>query len=121
MLKRLIGKLVVAGLLSGVAIFVAASPSSAARDNPCMDAAHYSQQLDDYTTAALETYQRLNAFENATSLVTPIATVYAVDLNGTTQYYGESAYITELQNAQHVYDQSQYYLDYFVDTTDICP
>jgi hypothetical protein len=71
--KRQIGRFLVVGLLSGGAMSVAASPSSAARDNRCMDEANYNSQVQWYEDQWDASYDSLEAWANAVHYVNPLS------------------------------------------------
>src|SRR5436190_258608 len=84
MMKRMIGQLVVAGLLSGGAMFAAASPSSALPDNRCMDEQHYVQQVQWYEDWTFSYFVSLEAWQNADHFVNPLSgqETWAADVSG---------------------------------------
>jgi hypothetical protein len=122
-LKRLIGKSVVAVLLSGGAMVVAASPSSAARDNKCIDAQHYAQAVQNMTDSYVDAAAVLADWQNAYYYKDPLTgfEVWQANVWGVThQVYFLSDYNAQVGAAQLTANQMQGQLEYFVDNFNIC-
>jgi len=64
-LKRVIGRLVVVGLLSTGVALVEASPSSALPRNGCLDEAHWWAQVSQLSQAAEHAYEDYTLWQNA--------------------------------------------------------
>ena len=121
-LKRLVSNFLVAGLLASGAMFVAASPSAAARDNTCMDQAHWSQISQTYGDAWGEAVTTLSNWENAYYYVSDSGQqVWVADVAGIyTISVGYSDYLNRLSDASHDVETSWALFSTFVDTVVAC-
>jgi len=123
-LKRLIGKFLVVGLLSGGAMVVAASPSSAAIDNRCMDEANYNSQVQWYQDQWTASYDVLEAWANAYHYVNPLSgeeVWEASYLGGTHTAYSQSDVNLNMNSASTSMGQWDTALSGFLDTWSVCP
>ena len=122
-LKRLIGKFLVAVLLSGGAMLVAAGPSSALPRDSCMDEAHYVQQVQWYTDSAFNYFSSLMGWQNADHYINPLSgqQIWAADVSGTIlNVYTYADYVGRVDKAQYDSDTAYARLADFVDTTTVC-
>jgi hypothetical protein len=126
MLKRLMGKFLVLGLLSGGAVFAAASPSSAARDNPCMDQANFDSQYQWLQDTAYDFLYIQAAWENAYYFSNPLTgyqTWYA-DPSGTGnlwEVHTLADYLATVSKARYRADNAQNNIAIFLDFASVCP
>jgi hypothetical protein len=122
-LKRLIGKFLVAGLLAGGALFAAASPSSALPRVPCMDQAHYNQQVQWYENSTFNYLSQLMAWQSADHYINPLSgqETWAAHLSGNiVKVYTYGDYVGRLDTAQYDLDFVLARMTDFVDTTTVC-
>jgi hypothetical protein len=124
--KRLIGRFLVVGLLSGGAMFVVASPSSAARDNPCMDQANYNSEVQWYQDMWTASFDNWVSWVGADYQVDPQTgqeTWEASYLGGTYTVDSLSAYQHELSMYSAQMAMFDRMLNGFVNTwgSNICP
>jgi hypothetical protein len=121
--KSLIGKFLVAGLLSGSALFAAASPSSALPRDPCMDQTNYDLQYQYYEDTAFHYYDVWDAWQNADHYVNPLSgqEVWSADEFGfIVSVYRYQDYTLMLSGAQNRYNTAYANWANFVDRTTIC-
>jgi hypothetical protein len=122
-LKRLIGKFLVAVLLAGGAMFVGASPSSAARDVHCMDEQHWLSNVQNLTNSYVDAAAVLSNWQNAYYYYDSFSgsQVWQADVLGVTQQvYFLSDYNTRVGAALTQANSTHAQLDAFVDTYYIC-
>lgn len=121
----MLATLVTAGLLSSGAILVSASPSSAARDNPCMDAANYLSTLGWFQDTAFDFLYILAAWETADHYYLPSGQeVWSADVSGSGNYqqvYTLSDYNYKVSRARYNSDNAQNNIAIFMDTNSVCP
>jgi hypothetical protein len=123
-LKRMIGRFVVAAVLSGGAMVAVASPSSAVRDNPCMDAANYNSQVQWYQDQWSASFDVLEAWENADHYVNPVTgqeVWEATYLGGTHTAYSQSDVNQNINVAATSMGQWDTALSGFLDVWSVCP
>jgi hypothetical protein len=122
-LKRVICRFLVTGLLSGGAVFVAASPSSALPRNACMDQAHYNQQVQWYADWAFNYFSSLMAWQNAAHYINPLSgqETWAADVSGNIlKVYTYADYVGRVDKAQYDSDAAYAHLTDFLESTTVC-
>lgn len=123
-MKRLIGKVVVAGLVASGAVVALGGPSSALPDDPCLDEANYLRQESLFTTAeanALDTYL---AWQSADYYVNPLSgeEMWAADTpGGTVEVHSLASYNTHLVDSDIAYIREQVAHASFELNVEICP
>jgi hypothetical protein len=126
MLKRLMGRFLVLGLLSGRAIFAAAAPSAAVRNDPCLNQANYDAQYQWLEDTAYDFLYIQAAWENAYYFINPLTgyeTWYA-DLAGTGNYWEVHTlndYQYQVNRAAYRADNAQNNIAIFLDSVSVCP
>lgn len=122
--KRLIGKLVVAGLLASGAGVATAGPSSAVPRDVCMDEANYMQQESLFQTAEDDAFDVYTAWQNAEHYTNPVSgeETWAADLpTGTVYVHTLGSYNYNLWDSVDAYAGAVASHASFESTVDICP
>jgi hypothetical protein len=115
-------KSLVVGLISGGALVVGASPSSALPRSSCIDQAWYEVQLNTLQNHVWESLDNLYAWQNAIyrhDLVGETWTAFTTVGTGEVHTYNDWRFQQDFWLADYNYTSERLYT--FMDTADVCP